>query len=176
MLGPWPGPDAKLITIWQLKKLRNIKVVIQNVYTKTSENICCLLNKNMKRPLTNKMWRNKRYEVVRRKQGKTLSINWLKRRYNPYIGYRKNIILSMIPILRMSETWWVIQRACMQEHNRFIKFSANKNNKNLNKINAKSNWDNKKHFNGETSKNTPSYVIIFNDSLLHFVSEFKSQI
>jgi len=37
----------------------------------------------------------------------------------------------------------------------------------------------------ETTKNilterlpkiTPSYVIIFNDSLLHFVSEFKSQI
>lgn len=78
--------------------------MIQNVYTKTSENICCLLSKNMKRPLTNKMWRNKRYEVVGRKQGKTLSINWLKRRYNPYIGYRKNIILSMIPILRMSET------------------------------------------------------------------------
>lgn len=117
------------------------------------QKICCLLSKNMKRPLTNKMQRNKRYEVGRRKQGKKLSINWLKRRYNPYIGYRKNIILSMIPILWMSETRWVIQRACMQEHNRIIKFSANKNNKNLNKINAKSNWDNKKHFNRETSKN-----------------------
>lgn len=109
------------------------------------QKICCLLSKNMKRPLTNKMRCNKRY-------GKKLSINWLKRRYNPNFGYRKNIILSMTPILRMSETWWVIQRACIQEHNRIIKFSANKNNKNLNKINAKSNWYNKKHFNGETSK------------------------
>lgn len=48
LLGHWPGPDAKLITIWQLKKLGNIKVVIQNVYTKTSENMLLIIQKHEK--------------------------------------------------------------------------------------------------------------------------------